>query len=114
MGYYTEHNLEIKENRSTHTYEEVFNMTVDKLNELDVIGYALCSNLECVEPAKWYTHKEDMQELSKHVRDVVFVLSGQGEKNSDLWKEYWLNGRYHRCQAEIVYPEFDERKLIIL
>lgn len=111
MGYYTRHELEIKENRSKYTYDEVFKMTVVKLTELDVIDYALDEDLECIQEVKWYNHKEHMAQLSTHIRDVLYVLSGEGEENGDMWKEYWINGLHHRCQAEMVYPEFDENKL---
>lgn len=112
MGYYTTHELEIKENRSELTYEEVRELTIRKLTELDVIDYALDENLESYDAVKWYEHKTNMAKLSTEVKDVLYMLSGEGEENCDMWKEYWINGMCHRCQAEIVYPEFDASKLV--
>lgn len=111
MGYYTRHELEIKENRSNLSYDEVLKQTVEKLDELGVINYALDYDLAPYNDVKWYEHKRDMKQLSLEVKDVLFELSGEGEETGDAWKEYWINGKYQRCQAELVYPKFDEGKL---
>lgn len=63
------------------------------------------------EDIKWYSYEEDMRKHSSKNRDILFLLSGQGEESTDLWKAYFLNGKMQSCPAIITYDEFDESKL---
>jgi hypothetical protein len=73
----------------------------------DDIGYDPFGD-EC----KWYDHEEEMYRFSKEYPNVVFELSGKGEKNHDLWKKYFKNGKMQMSEAIITYEPFDESKLI--
>ena len=73
--------------------------------------YAIESYDEFNEECKWYSHKNDMLILSNKFRDVLFELSGEGEESGDVWKEYYKNGLMQRCEAALVYPEFNESKM---
>ena len=64
------------------------------------------------ERGKWYDHKISMLAMSKEFPDVLFTLTGEGERNDDMWKEYYKNGRFFLAKAVITYPEFDEAKLV--
>ena len=112
MGYYTRHWLKIQDgSKADLTCGEILNKTIEKLTELDVMDYALDENLYPYDGVKWYDHKDHMKILSNEIKNVVFLLEGEGEESGDIWKEYWLNGRYQRCDAQIWFDEFDERKL---
>lgn len=111
MGYYTRHKLDIFKNNSDLTELKIKDLTVKELKELDVINYALDENLNACDSAKWYNHRDHMKIISEHIRDVVFLLEGEGEENEDIWKEYWLNGKVQFCKAQITFNEYDENKL---
>lgn len=104
MGYETRYNLELSDNSLK---DEV----VDALRELEVINYALDSNLELYDSVKWYRHKEDMKKISIQFPDVLFTLTGQGEEGEDIWVMYFKGGKGQREKAIITLPEFDESKL---
>lgn len=63
---------------------------------------------------KWYDSEEDMRQISEDevFKDIVFGLEGRGEDSIDLWKAYFCNGIVQKCPGEIVYPEFDPKKLM--
>jgi hypothetical protein len=63
------------------------------------------------ERVKWYDHRKDMIRVSKDYPDVLFTLSGEGEEPGDVWKEYYLGGRYQEAKGVITFPEFDASKL---
>jgi hypothetical protein len=52
-----------------------------------------------------------MNEISKEYPNVIFELSGEGEESGDVWKNYYMNGKVQKCQARIVFDEFDENEL---
>lgn len=60
---------------------------------------------------KWYDHEKDLRALSNVFPGWLFILSGKGEENGDIWKKYFLNGKCQVAQAKIVIDEFDENKL---
>lgn len=111
MGYYTYYDLEIK----NVTTEEMFNAITEELNKRDIIGYALelgtyhadtnTGILGGEQCAKWYDNEEDMSAISKMFPECVFILSGAGEEQGDLWKSYFKNGLSETCYADIVYEE---------
>jgi len=73
---------------------------------------ALGEDGESGEACKWYEHNEDMAKLSKAFPTVLFTLSGEGEENEDLWKQYWLGGKYQEAKAKIAFDKFDKSKLV--
>lgn len=111
MGYNTGHNLKIYKNNSEKNYKEVLSETLEILEQLGVINYALDKELNLYEWVTWYKHREDMKRLSSIIENVVFELSGEGDDAGDIWKEYYLNGKIQICEAKITFDEFDENKL---
>lgn len=104
MGYYTQYNLELSD-------ESLKDEVADALRELEVINYALDSNLESYDSVKWYNYGEDMKNISLQFPDVLFTLTGLGEESEDIWVAYFKGGKYQYEKAVITLPEFDESKL---
>lgn len=63
------------------------------------------------EQCKWYEWKEDMIKVSKRYPLTIFIIDGEGEESGDIWKAYFLNGKHQYTKAELVFEEFDEKKL---
>lgn len=63
-------------------------------------------------PNSQWDHDTDMINISKMYPDAVFRLEGKGEENSDMWVNYYKNGKVQECQARIVFDDFDESKLV--
>ena len=61
---------------------------------------------------KWYDHEKDMKLLSQIYPETTFLLEGEGEESGDIWRKYFKNGKMQVCKAEIVFPAFDESKLV--
>lgn len=96
MGYYTDFSLDsyhedviIPENLSCSYVSEFF-----KQKEI----YDM----------KWYDHIEDMVKVSLANPNQEFMTSGIGEENGDQWKCIFLNGKYKKVQAEIVFKDFKD------
>jgi hypothetical protein len=68
---------------------------------------------DAIDTMKWYELDDDMKALSLHFADIVFLLTSKGEKDKDLWRRYYLNGKVHECQAQITitYDKFDPSQL---
>ena len=79
-----------------------------KLQEIS--GYSI--EFGCNDSYKWYIHEQDMKELSKIYPETTFLLEGEGEDSEDIWRKYFKNGKMQVCKAEIVFPAFDESKLV--
>lgn len=64
------------------------------------------------EAVKWYDHEKEMKQMSKQFQDVIFMLQGIGEEDSDKWIKYYLNGKQQYCEAKITieFPKFDLKK----
>lgn len=61
---------------------------------------------------KWYGEMiKGMKDASLSFPDVLFIVHGEGEENTDIWDEYYLNGKYYKNEAIITMPEFDISKL---
>ena len=102
MGYYTTYTL--RTTRGCDNQEEI----EEKLQEIS--GYSIKFGWD--DPYKWYTHEQDMKELSKIYPETTFLLEGQGEESEDIWRKYFKNGKMQVCKAKIVFPAFDESKLV--
>lgn len=99
MGYYTRHELEVvKGNDYVTDYKK-------EISEL--AGYGDCFD----DSIKWYEHEKDMREYSKKHPNVIFKLSGESEESSDIWVEYYKNGKMQIEKAKIVIGDFDDSKL---
>jgi len=102
MGYYTTYTLS-----TTQGYDNQEEIE-EKLQEISGYSIEFGWNDSC----KWYTHEQDMKELSKSYPETTFLLEGEGEESGDIWQKYFKNGKMQVCKAEIVFPVFDESKLV--
>lgn len=80
MGYYTRYSLEIEGEDTDNILElpgeeSLRDRIMGELVDGDVKIYRMLE-----ESCKWYGHEEDMKALSLKYPDVVFHLSGQGER----------------------------------
>lgn len=64
------------------------------------------------ESCKWYDHDRDMRLISQKHPETIFILEGEGEESGDIWKKYYLNGKFQTAKAVVTYEEFDESKLV--
>lgn len=106
MGYYTEYSLETDSTNQDEIIKDLRERYEGALYALDDSGNS-CNS------CKWYDNEEDMLAFSLGWPSTLFTLSGIGEEYPDLWKKYFKNGKIQRCKGEIVYPDFDESKLIV-
>lgn len=101
MGYYTDFEL-------TFSGDIEYDELLDALNK--VTEYKWHDDLT-LPSVKWYNHKVDMQIISTMFPDVVFTLHGDGEESSDIWQEYFKNGKSQYAHSEVTFEKFDEYKL---
>ena len=64
-----------------------------------------------LDECKWYEHEADMRALSSKFPDVLFTLDGVGEEHPDIWRKFFVNGKMQKCDATLVFDQFDESKL---
>ena len=102
MSYYTTYTLS-----ATQGYDNQEEM---EETPQEISGYSIEFALD--DSCKWYKHEQDMKELSKFYPETTFLLEGQGEESEDIWRKYFKNGKMQVCKAEIVFPAFDESKLV--
>lgn len=102
MGYYTTYTLS-----TTQGYDNQEEIE-EKLQEIS--GYSIGFGLN--DSCKWYDHENHMKLLSKIYPETTFLLEGEGEESGDIWQKYFKNGKMQVCKAEIVFPAFDESKLV--
>lgn len=111
MGYYTNYNLDVNNVNTEEEHEAI----LDKLHELNIIGYALdtgywserskSSSFYSYDEAKWYDHDEDMRKLAEAFPEKTFKLSGTGEDHDDRWYCLYKNGEMEQIDAIITWPE---------
>ena len=107
MGYYTVYELEAYENGKR----------INKEREREICAFAReCSEITSYmdiykfeelssDSIKWYSHDQDLLELSKHFPSVIFELTGEGEDHDDNWIAYYCNGKMEYLHGHIVYDE---------
>ena len=106
MGYYTKFELNILPWPNEDKEREIKANIIARMDSID-INEVDTRDIEWFlkDEMKWYSHKEDMLEVSKLFPDTLLVLRGEGEDHNDLWNEYYCDGEMERVEAEIVYPE---------
>ncbi len=102
MGCYTTYTLS-----TTQGYDNQEEIE-EKLQEISGYSIEFGWNDSC----KWYEHEKHMKELSKIYPETTFLLEGEGEESEDIWRKYFKNGKKQVCKARIVFPAFDESKLV--
>lgn len=59
----------------------------------------------------WGNYEENMKELSRAFPDTVFMVYGDGMDSTDLWLDYYMNGKVQHTDAVIIYEDFNAMKL---
>lgn len=92
MGYYTDFGLEVH----PFKYQDKVERCLSRyLGGIDVFN----------EEYSWYDHEEDMLHISKTNPDVLMILTGEGEKSGDIWRDVYLNGeQVSSWKLEVVIP----------
>ena len=111
MGYFTRYSLQLTYDTDSESNDEVKNKVIKKLYEMNLMGFVFNKSLESNQSATWYTYHEDMLCLSTFFPDIIFRLDGYGEDDGDIWREYYLDGKYQKAKANLVFDAFDEEKL---
>ena len=104
MGYYTRYWLTVEVNSLDEMKKIVAKFNeIYQYNELDInsIGEG---GIEAEFESTWYSHDEDMKQLSRLFPNYVFQLEGQGEDREDWWISCYKNGEVATSNAEIVPP----------
>lgn len=60
---------------------------------------------------KWYDNEKDCKEVSLKFPDTLITIKGEGEDPSDIWYQYFKNGKSQYCPAIITFEPFDESKM---
>lgn len=63
------------------------------------------------ESHKWHSRRADMLALSAEFPEILFTLYGEGNSSLDAWYEYYQDGKFQHCAAQITFDEFDPAKL---
>ena len=59
-----------------------------------------------IDACKWYSHEDDLREISKKFNKTVLVLHGYGEEHDDIWVKYFFNGKCQIGKAIITFPDY--------
>ena len=62
-------------------------------------------------PLAWTEHTSEMKKLSEKFPSVLFSLTGRGEKDDDIWIDYYKAGKMQHCRGKIVYEDFCQEKM---
>lgn len=112
-------NAEIKEIQESNISDTLKEKLIGEINNSykssfvtqdDVVEFLTYNPFE--EECKWYEHTEDMRNVSKKYRNVLFILTGNGEEPDDMWVKYFVNGKVQTEYAVITYGKFDSKKLV--
>lgn len=101
MGYYMDFKVEV-------AYGDLSNSDFTR-QASNIAQYDIA--LSNIFSAKWCDHEKDMKEISKSFPDVLFQLEGHGEDLDDLWVKYFKNGMMQVCKAQIIFEDYDPRKM---
>ena len=111
MSYYTQYTLSDKNIKSKREFDKLNCYIKNHADMNDSLAFdTYDENTEVIEAyaknvTKWYSHVDDMVEMSRNFPNMVFKLSGAGETQEDIWDEYYENGDMERCDAELVLPK---------
>lgn len=99
MSYHTFFKLDI-DPFDEEVYDEAVNYSAES-------KYALSNDKAC----EWDDHEKLLKYLSKKRPKHLYILQADGESNGDMWIKYFKGGKMQFAPAEIIFPEFDGRKL---
>lgn len=107
MGYCTMHTMDVLD-----VSEDVKLATIAKLRASNENAkYSIDEDGYPQGETKWYDHEPELREFSKTCPDVLIQLSGVGEENGDIWNHYFKNGKAQFCQAKMVMPDYNVKKM---
>lgn len=109
MGYSITYNLKV--HTGEKSIKDIYSEWEEGKFDFEGFDYAIDDNGEMCDSVKWYDHEKDMKQLSLQYPNSVFLLTGEGEENDDIWQKYFKNGKIQSCYAKITFDEFDEKKL---
>lgn len=110
MGYYTRYKITIVEGALLDENNE-------PIKDQEAIEEAVTNDMgndygnPFEDTCKWYDHEKDMRFVSTKHPTVVFLLTGEGEEQPDLWHKYFKNGKMQTARAVVTYESFDPFKL---
>jgi len=122
MSYYTRYSLRIQPFNVPNTPKDspyveftpsvphprdIYEQLAEELIPYEDAYYGLTNN----ERACWYEHEKDIATFSLKYPNHLFILTGQGEEDDDLWTKYFFNGRVQKEMAQILFGDFDPSKL---
>lgn len=113
MGYYTRYEIEIESGELNSFEAEMISrnfISLEKLVSREIFGDDKYNPFDGGE-IKWYDNHEDMIEFSKKHPNAVFLLSGEGEEQGDIWKAYYKNGKGVKLVPELKWPVYNESML---
>lgn len=99
MGYYTQYDVSENSPEIIEALEEVSQYDLN------------CMDVGVSDTIKWYSCISDCITVSKAFPDTLIKVRGEGEESGDIWKAYFLNGKYQMCKAILTFEDFDENKL---
>ncbi len=116
MGYYTYHSLEVEGGPAEQVCPTCGH--VGEWEWEDLIAKFVGSKYGWEEPyycfqeeSKWYECNEHMTEFSAMYPDYTFIIEGVGEETDDRWRAYFKNGKSHKDEMIMRFPDFDPETL---
>ena len=89
MGYYTSFTMTVDKNKDVIT--KYIDDADDRNLHYNLDDYG--EDGEWYGNSKWYDHDEDMCALSAQFQDVLFTLTGEGERAGDIWRKWYREGK---------------------
>jgi hypothetical protein len=56
-----------------------------------------------IEPCSWYSHEDDMKQISNIHSGIIFTLDGEGRESGDIWRKTFFRGKIHVAKASIEF-----------
>lgn len=110
MGYQTYYNFSV----TTAKDENESAAIIAKLREqYESARYGLCESGYSNQAESWKDDEKDLVAFSKQYPEHLFLMDGEGSESQDYWQWWIKDGKIQKCQATVVYPEYDESKLAV-
>jgi hypothetical protein len=94
-------------------YYTQYTLEHDSPEEVDAINEAIERQTGYIDFGKgpmtdeqWDYWYDDMRTVSTRFPNTVFILTGRGEGQLDMWKARFIDGKVEEVRAEVVYPAF--------
>lgn len=94
-------------------YETRYTLEHDNPDATDAINEAIENQTGYVDfsrghvtDSQWDDWYDDMRMVSVLFPGTMFILTGVGEDNLDMWKARFIDGMVEEVRAEVIYPAF--------